>query len=523
MTRLFAILSSLILPIGLTAQALIPLDTLVQFSNTDELQTSSLNLQLRNPNSYPITISGVDRFSYYGNKVFGVSDSNFTVQPGDTFTLNLSFAPEHNMMHEQALIFKSNSGFGHTVVGVKGQGVYSNSYYNVTRNKEQQALKSALSSRIALGYTSLGYTSARDNMYSSIDNTGGQVECVYTGRTATFNTRAGANTNSFNCEHTFPQGFFNSNEPMRSDIHHLFPTDVTANSRRGNDPFGLVSNASWTQGGSKSGGGKFEPRNAQKGATARAMMYFVLRYQDYSNHFSNQESILRQWHEQFPPTAGEKARNSAIYALQNNRNPFVDYPQFIERISDIDGNAQANDSSVFYYSDDTIYLAQGNNGLRTYHFIIYGKGSLTGSAGNFSLSDPNLSFKQGNPGTVSLDNGAYFDLEIEFETGTAYSANLSFDAFGSTVSIPIVSGPQLSLDKNPLNTLPSFYPNPSKGGILLANTEDLAALQIVDATGRVEELAISGWIDLSTKAKGLYLLQFRLKSGMSYQQKLILN
>jgi hypothetical protein len=508
---------------GLSAQSLISLDGDLTFSSTDELQASTQTLRLYNPNSYPIQIVGVDRFSIYGDKVFSVSDSVFTVLPADTFSLNVSFLPEHNILHQQALVFISSSGFGHTAVGLTGQGTYSKSYYSLTENKSQEALKTALSSRLALGYNDLGYTGARDQMYASIDNNGGQVECVYTGRTATFNTRAGANTNSFNCEHTFPQGFFNSNVPMRSDIHHLFPTDVTANSRRGNDPFGVVSTASWSQGGSKSGGGKFEPRNVHKGAVARAMMYFVIRYQDYSNHFSGQESILRQWHEQYPPTAAERARNVAIFNLQNNRNPFVDYPQFIERISDIDGTAQATDTDALYHSDDTIFLAQGNSGLRTFHFVLYGSGSTTANATNFSLSDPNLSFKQGNPNSVSLDQGDYFDLEIEFETGQQYNAQLSYEVFGNTVVVPIVSGPGLSLTEADIS-LADIYPNPSEGSVNIDHPELIKSLRLIDASGKEWVIEPHTRIDLSFMPKGLYTWRVELKEqSFTYFQRIILN
>lgn len=511
------------IPLFMSAQALVPIQKQLNFPNTNELQASALDLDLFNPNSYPITIDEVVLFEFYGNKTFSLSDTSFTVAAGDTFNLSVDFNPEHNLLHDQVLILKSNSGFGHTLVELNGQGIYSKSYYSSTRNLEQEALKTALSSRISQGYTSLGYTSARDNMYATIDNNGGSVECVYTGRTASFNTRAGANNNNFNCEHTFPQGFFSSNEPMRSDIHHLFPTDVSANSTRGNKPFGVVSSPNWQNGGSKSSSSTFEPRNGHKGAVARAMMYFVMRYQDYSNHFAPQENILRTWHDQYPPSTAEQNRNDDIFAVQNNRNPFVDYPQFIERISDIIGMAQSTDAFGLYYSDDTIFLAEGNSGSRRYNFIIYGEGSLGGGATNFSLSDPNLSFAGGNPGVVSLMGGDYQEIEIEFETGTNYSATLSFDAFGLTVNIPIVSGPQLSTAKIPLEELPKFFPNPSQGIIQVANFKLLESLNLIHANGHIEALEISPRLNLSDHAKGLYILQYTLKNQQRFQQKLILD
>ena len=81
------------------------------------------------------------------------------------------------------------------------------------------------------------YNEARDAMYGSIDNKNGNVVCVYTGLTVTANTRGGAFDSGINTEHTWPQGFFDREEPMRGDIHHLFPTRVEANSARSSYPF----------------------------------------------------------------------------------------------------------------------------------------------------------------------------------------------------------------------------------------------------------------------------------------------
>lgn len=527
----FSIISKVIFLVSLChiavqGQSLIAIDGDVNFPSTTELQASTETIRLYNPNSFPITVDAVDRFEIYGNRVFSASDSQFTVLPSDTFSLTVSFLPEHNVLHEQVLVFKSKSGFGHTKVGLNGQGSYSRSYYSTTENKSQEALKNALDSRLAQGYNDLGYSGARDQMYATIDNNNGQVECVYTGRTATFNTRAGANSNTFNCEHTFPQGFFNSNVPMRSDIHHLFPTDVSANSRRGNDPFGVVSSASWTMGGSKSGGGKFEPRDAQKGATARAMMYFVIRYQDYSSHFSGQESILRQWHQQFPPSAAEKARNAAIYNVQNNRNPFVDYPQFVERISDIDGTASANSITELYASDDTIKLASGSNLSRSYTFVLYNSGTESVSLGGFSLSDPNLSFANGNPGTLSLAAGQSLSLDINFMTNINYQTSLNYQVSGGIglKSVPVISGPGLSVSDFDFEELPQFFPNPSKGLVHLQNYRAIKKLSLVDASGKEWSLEAQAILDLSHLPKGHYTFRIVLKEDNSlYTQKLILN
>jgi hypothetical protein len=364
-------------------------------------------------------------------------------------------------------------------------------------------------------------------MYASIDNVSGDVECVYTGRKATFNTRAGANANSFNCEHTFPQGFFSQNEPMRSDIHHLFPTDIAANSQRDNDPFGVVSNASWSQGGSKSGGGKFEPRNMQKGATARAMMYFVLRYQDYNNFFQGQQSALYSWHEAYPPSAAEEQRNNDIAGLQNNRNPFVDYPQFMDRMNSLIGLADLPPSYDFYYSDDTIWLARGGTGPSTYSFLVYNHGNRPISLFNWQLSDPTLSFSPLLNDTILLSPGLMLEIQVNFDAGIAYqneSLTFSNDASGvNNFQIPIYSDADFSL-ANKKESLISVYPNPARNEVAIEGLLNRAntGILVSDIFGRSHRLErIEGMIyDTSSLSPGLYFLRLE---GVEEVTKLVIS
>ena len=48
----------------------------------------------------------------------------------------------------------------------------------------------------------------------------------------------------------------------------------------------------------------------------------------------DQESVLRQWHHDHPVDADEFQRNDVIYHTQGSRNPFVDYPNLVDQISD---------------------------------------------------------------------------------------------------------------------------------------------------------------------------------------------
>jgi hypothetical protein len=277
-------------------------------------------------------------------------------------------------------------------------------------------------------------------MYGEIDNVNGKVTCVYTGRVATFNTRSGATSQSFNCEHTWPQSLFNQNEPERADMHHLFSTDETANGRRANYPFGVVSNASWSDGGSKLGGSVFEPRDEQKGASARAMLYFVLRYQDYSNFIDNQEATLVDWHKTFGPSAIEIARNEGIFSYQKNRNPMVDHPEFIERINVFGGTdtkpvikqAEVLQQSINYGNVTTsqervVYLTNtGNQTLTGY--------TVTSSNSNVIIKSVENSVAEGEVAKITigfsaLSNGTYNDsliMNLNAQSGQRFAVPVQF-------------------------------------------------------------------------------------------------
>jgi deoxyribonuclease-1 len=141
----------------------------------------------------------------------------------------------------------------------------------------------------------------------------------------------------YNCEHTVPQSWFDGHEPMRGDLHHLFTCEPRCNSIRGNYPYHdfkdypeenqVEINRVEKQCG-KAEERLFEPEYA-KGTVARAMLYFLLRYPDRigSTHKDEiDEQLLLEWHRNEPPEVYEFHRNQAIYEIQGNRNPFIDFP-----------------------------------------------------------------------------------------------------------------------------------------------------------------------------------------------------
>ncbi|MFB3388097.1 endonuclease [Flavobacterium sp. LAR06] len=159
----------------------------------------------------------------------------------------------------------------------------------------------------------------------------------------------------YNREHIIPQSVFNEQSPMVSDAHFITPTDGKVNGIRSNYPHGTAASATYTaQNGGKLGsssvsgysGTVFEPVNAFKGDIARMYLYFATRYENtvagYSYAMFDGSSnkvfttaflnLLLAWHTQDPVSAREIARNNAIYARQNNRNPYIDHPEYVNQI-----------------------------------------------------------------------------------------------------------------------------------------------------------------------------------------------
>ncbi len=187
-----------------------------------------------------------------------------------------------------------------------------------------------------------GYGNVRDLLFNQLEvRDDGLIECVYTGRRV---EPDGTRTpDGFNTEHTWPRSRGASQEPELSDLHHLFPVDAVANNERANFEFGHVScnesTCPWHEGGSFLGPSAddnrdpiFEVRPQRRGDIARAILYYSIRYgADVS---SDEEAVLRQWNCEDPPDQHERTRNSNIEQVQSNRNPFIDRPDFVDRIDE---------------------------------------------------------------------------------------------------------------------------------------------------------------------------------------------
>jgi len=199
---------------------------------------------------------------------------------------------------------------------------------------EGQELRDALFEALD-GHSAIGYDQARYEMFSSLNNVDGSVQCVYTGQW--LETWGIPDHEIMNTEHTWCQSWGSDTYPAKTDLNHIFPTMTVANSARSAHPFGWVMTPTWNMGGSSKGYNEnydivFEPRDEHKGNAARAMFYFAVRYQMEIYYY--QEEALRDFNDLDPPDSAEIMRNDLIEEIQGTRNPFVDCPALVELIED---------------------------------------------------------------------------------------------------------------------------------------------------------------------------------------------
>jgi hypothetical protein len=227
-----------------------------------------------------------------------------------------------------------------------------------TPTKEGHDTLSAHCANAASGcyeHTSLGYRGARQLLFGQIhlqrSGSGYSIYDVYCQTTITAKESKRQppgpglipDPNVLNAEHTWPQSHFSrrfNTNLQKSDVHILYPVASDANSSRGNLDFGNVVTettspcAKARRGFTNDGTGEqfFEPPDAHKGNVARAIFYFSVRYK--MRVPAEEEASLKAWSHLDPVDDFERARNDAIFAAQHDRNPFIDYPELADLISD---------------------------------------------------------------------------------------------------------------------------------------------------------------------------------------------
>ena len=231
-------------------------------------------------------------------------------------------------------------------------------YYKNADGKKGEALKTALCG-IIYNREEQSYNSLLEAFKTTDLRSDGKLWDMYSNITNYDPDSNGGNSSEgagFNREHSFPSSWFNDKAPMYTDLHHIYPADAYVNNRRSNYPFGETTGNTYKSANdfSKVGtctysgysGTVFEPNDEYKGDFARTYFYMVTCYEEklpdwYTNNSASrstldgttypglaawQLALLLKWAKDDPVSEKETARNNAVYSIQKNRNPFIDYP-----------------------------------------------------------------------------------------------------------------------------------------------------------------------------------------------------
>ena len=254
------------------------------------------------------------------------------------------------------------------------------SYYQAADGKKGAELKTALF-QIISPHEVQSYTPGVWNAINSYDiRPDGKIWDIYSGIsnfTPKDDQDKGVDIDEegvvYNREHAMPKSWFNEGSnatdyPMYTDLHHLFPTDRYVNTMRSNYPYGEIDPSTKPTKQSADGFSKFgicdpaigytmvngkarvfEPNDEYKGDLARVYFYMATCYEAYKTEGGKDRSpknwksdmltsdiypfftdwalkMLLRWAAEDPISEKEIKRNEAIYDIQKNRNPFVDYP-----------------------------------------------------------------------------------------------------------------------------------------------------------------------------------------------------
>ncbi len=262
----------------------------------------------------------------------------------------------------------------------------TSAYYQNVNLASPQMLRCSLHETIK-GHTVYPYSGSGTNTWTILEiaqedpANSNRIIDVYRNRSyAKGSDRVGTGSGlTYNREHSWPNslGFASTSLAAYTDTHMLWLSDTDQNSARGNMPYancpassgcselttevnggvGGTGQSNWYK-GPNGNTGSFQTWNHRKGEMARAMFYMAIRYEGIASEDSHDGdtpdleltdnrslivdtsntaakaymgllSDLLAWHADDLPDVEEVIRNGVIQSFQNNRNPFVDHPEWV--------------------------------------------------------------------------------------------------------------------------------------------------------------------------------------------------
>jgi hypothetical protein len=371
----------------------------------------------------------------------------------------------------------------------------------------------------------------------------------------------------WNKEHTFPKAWFANGSsfplPTYADLFIVRPVDYQLNAKRASYPYATVSSPTYqfpTPGayatypmppnpvldklGPSSAPGvsittAFEPPDGVKGDVARAYFYILTRYQNSlstwvtANSGSGIEKVvdpsgstypsfnlpyltmLYNWHIADPVDAKEINRNDLIYSQQNNRNPYIDHPEWVYEVWQCTGviPVTITDFTAVKHSESVLlnWYATRETNFKEYDV----ERSIDGI--NFN--------KIGEIAGRNLASYAFDDNNLPNSSIVYYRLKM-IDIDGKFKYSKIIA---VRLNNNFSNAL--VYPNPTTDALTIKLFEQLESnsiLQVTDVTGRkVKQMnlrsgSISIHLDVKTLAEGRYFLKIFNSSQVINQSFIVI-
>lgn len=339
-----------------------------------------------------------------------------------------------------------------------------------------------------------------------------------------------------NREHVWPkaEGFETSGAGgARGDPMHLMAGNGYANNIHSNYYYGYVkTSSSYTDCGSKysnqSGnlrgtsktldtGTVFEPQDCDKGDIARAIFYMVARYNylsgsdsdgidsnnpnlaltqslsdwassGYSSTTSNTGKMgiltdLLNWHHQDPVDEYEIHRNNLLYTnYTNNRNPFIDFPEWVDFIW---GTATYNGTNYQSYSSiPTGYATPSSDTINGYNggstdpvavtgvslekettsIEVGGSEVLSYSVSPNNATDQSVTWTSGNTNIATVSTSGRVEGVAEGETTITVRTNDGNFTDTCTVTVTAASGGQEGTEEGSVEAASGALPGWTSSG-----------------------------------------------------------
>ena len=436
-------------------QAVTVSDTVVDFGSVVTGQTHSYMLTLYNNEAYPIQVTA----AAYEEDEFSTDLTAVEIPANSSYDFYIYFNSRHNLNYTDFLRIEVDAGIHPLIVETSAQATYNESYYSSTRNKKGSDLKSALHN-IIKGHTELSYGDLWDALSYTDEDTANtnNVLLLYTGWSYA-KTNHGGNVDQWNREHVWAKshGDFGTTPPAGTDLHHIRPTDVSVNSKRGNLDFDNGGSL-YIDGDGNTGcyydSDSWEPRDAVKGDVARMMYYMVVRYEgeegydlelvDYTpSTTSNQplfgkQSTLYQWHQNDAVDNWERRRNDRIYnTYQHNRNPFIDHPEFAERLPSVSGIALTEGPEAATAPASADMGEIGFNQTAYYYIAVINTGTADLNVSSVSSTNPDFST---NVTSMTLFPESYDYIQV------AYTSAETEGTFSTTIQLTTNDNDEAQID-----------------------------------------------------------------------------